>query len=73
MASGELLEGSAYIYMRQTNADSDTNMILRPGGWSREITSRELPVSDTFSVVNMSPQPMKNARCYLICQLNSTF
>ncbi len=36
---------------------SDTNMILRPGGWSREITKRELPVSDTFAVVNMNLSP----------------
>lgn len=36
---------------------SDTNMILRPGDWSREITKRELPVSDTFAVVNMNLSP----------------
>lgn len=36
---------------------SDTNMILRPGGWSREITKRELPISDTFAVVNMNLSP----------------
>ncbi len=36
---------------------SDTNMILRPGGWSREITKRELPVSDTFAIVDMNLSP----------------
>ena len=36
---------------------SDTNMILRPGGWSREITKRELPISDTFAVVDMNLSP----------------
>ena len=36
---------------------SDTNMILRPGGWSREITKRELPISDTFAIVNMNLSP----------------
>lgn len=32
---------------------SDTHMILKPGGWSREITVRELPVSTTIAGVNM--------------------
>lgn len=32
---------------------SDTHMILKPGGWSREITARELPVSTTIAGVNM--------------------
>jgi len=32
---------------------SDTNMTLRPGGWSREITIRELPVATTMAGVNM--------------------
>lgn len=36
---------------------SDTNMILTPGGWSREITKRELAISDTFAVVNMNLSP----------------
>ena len=30
---------------------SDTHMTLRPGGWSREITSRELPVAKTMAGV----------------------
>ena len=29
-------------------------MILKQGGWSREITARELPVSTTIAGVNMS-------------------
>ena len=33
---------------------SDTSMILKQGGWSREITARELPVSTTIAGVNMS-------------------
>lgn len=32
---------------------SDTHMILKPGGWSREVTVRELPVSTTIAGVNM--------------------
>ncbi len=32
-------------------------MTLKPGGWSREITSRELPVSDTFALVDMNLSP----------------
>lgn len=28
--------------------------LLTPGGWSREITKRELAISDTFAVVNMN-------------------
>ncbi|MGG5832536.1 oxalate decarboxylase family bicupin, partial [Bacillus pumilus] len=32
---------------------SDTHMHLNPGGWSREITKRELPVSTTIAGVNM--------------------
>ncbi len=36
---------------------ADTNMILKPGGWSREITSRELPISDTFAIVDMNLSP----------------
>lgn len=36
---------------------SDTHMTLKPGGWSREITKRELPISDTFAIVNMNLSP----------------
>ncbi len=36
---------------------SDVPMILKPGGWSREITKRELPVSDTFALINMCLDP----------------
>ncbi len=36
---------------------SDTHMTLKPGGWSREITKRELPISDTFAIVNMCLMP----------------
>lgn len=36
---------------------SDTHMTLRPGGWSREITSRELPVAVTMAGVNMRLTP----------------
>lgn len=32
---------------------SDTHMHLNHGGWSREITERELPVSTTIAGVNM--------------------
>jgi oxalate decarboxylase/phosphoglucose isomerase-like protein (cupin superfamily) len=32
-------------------------MTLKPGGWSREITKRELPVSDTFAMVDMNLSP----------------
>lgn len=33
---------------------SDASMILKPGGWSREITARELPIATTLAGVNMS-------------------
>ncbi|QFT89784.1 Oxalate decarboxylase OxdD [Bacillus sp. THAF10] len=33
---------------------SDTSMILKHGGWSREINVRELPIATTLSGVNMS-------------------
>ncbi|MGD7051726.1 oxalate decarboxylase family bicupin [Sutcliffiella horikoshii] len=33
---------------------SDTSMILKHGGWSREITVRELPIATTLAGVNMS-------------------
>ena len=36
---------------------SDTHMTLRPGGWSREITARELPVATTMAGVNMRLTP----------------
>jgi oxalate decarboxylase len=32
---------------------SDTNMTLNHGGWSREITARELPIATTLAGVNM--------------------
>jgi oxalate decarboxylase len=36
---------------------SDTHMKLKFGGWSREITKRELPISTTFAMVNMCLAP----------------
>ncbi|MGE7022910.1 oxalate decarboxylase family bicupin [Solibacillus cecembensis] len=36
---------------------SDTSMTLNHGGWSREITSRELPIATTLAGVNMSLTP----------------
>ncbi|MFC5448558.1 oxalate decarboxylase family bicupin [Paenibacillus aestuarii] len=36
---------------------SDTHMQLNEGGWSREITSRELPIATTLAGVNMSLTP----------------
>ncbi len=36
---------------------SDTNMTLNHGGWSREITIRELPIATTIAGVNMSLTP----------------
>jgi len=36
---------------------SDTHMKLKFGGWSREITKRELPISTAFAIVNMSLAP----------------
>lgn len=33
---------------------SDTSMTLNHGGWSREITARELPIATTMAGVNMS-------------------
>src|SRR5699024_4445956 len=32
---------------------SDTHRRIEYGGWSREVTIRELPVSDTLGAVNM--------------------
>jgi oxalate decarboxylase len=36
---------------------SDTSMTLNHGGWSREITVRELPIATTLAGVNMSLTP----------------
>lgn len=36
---------------------ADTHMILKTGGWSREITERELSVDKTLAVVNMNLSP----------------
>lgn len=36
---------------------SDTHMILKTGGWSREITKREMPIDDTLAIVNMNLSP----------------
>lgn len=33
---------------------SDTSMTLNNGGWSREVTARELPIATTIAGVNMS-------------------
>ena len=36
---------------------ADAHMTLKPGGWSREITIRELPVDETLAIVNMNLSP----------------
>lgn len=36
---------------------SDTHMTLKPGGWSRQISNRELPVATTLAGVNMRLTP----------------
>lgn len=36
---------------------SDTNMVIKAGGWSREITARQLPVATTMAGVNMRLTP----------------
>lgn len=36
---------------------SDTHMRLEDGGWSREVTVRELPVSKNIAAVNMRLKP----------------
>ena len=36
---------------------SDTHMQLNHGGWSREITVRDLPIATTLAGVNMSLTP----------------
>ncbi|MCI1694184.1 cupin domain-containing protein [Aneurinibacillus aneurinilyticus] len=41
---------------------SDTNMTLNHGGWSREITVRELPIATTLAGVNMRLTPGGSVR-----------
>lgn len=36
---------------------SDTSMVLKHGGWSRQITTRELPIATTLAGVNMRLTP----------------
>lgn len=36
---------------------ADTHIRINPGGWSREVTQRELPVSNTLASVNMRLKP----------------
>lgn len=36
---------------------SDTSMVLKQGGWSREVTTRELPIATTLAGVNMRLTP----------------
>ncbi|KOP70339.1 oxalate decarboxylase [Lysinibacillus sp. FJAT-14745] len=36
---------------------SDTHMVLKNGGWSREVTARDLPIATTLAGVNMSLTP----------------
>jgi len=36
---------------------SDTHMVLKNGGWSREITARDLPIATTLAGVNMALTP----------------
>lgn len=36
---------------------SDTHVRIEPGGWSREVTERELPISKTVAGVNMRLKP----------------
>lgn len=36
---------------------SNAHMTLKAGGWSREVTSRELPVDDTMAIVDMNLSP----------------
>lgn len=43
---------------------SDAHMTIKPGGWSREITKREFPVTDTFAIVDMNLSPG-------VCQMHS--
>lgn len=36
---------------------ADAHMTLKPGGWSREVTSRELSVNTTMAIVDMNLSP----------------
>jgi oxalate decarboxylase len=36
---------------------ADAHMRLQPGGWSREVTQRELPIATTLAAVNMRLNP----------------
>lgn len=36
---------------------SDTHMIIKPGGWSREITEREIAADKTLAIINMNLSP----------------
>jgi len=36
---------------------SDANMVLKEGGWSRQVTARELPIATTLAGVNMRLTP----------------
>jgi oxalate decarboxylase len=36
---------------------ADAHMILKPGGWSREVTKREISADDTLAIVNMNLSP----------------
>ena len=36
---------------------ADAHMTLKPGGWSREVTKRELPVDDILAIVDMNLSP----------------
>jgi oxalate decarboxylase len=36
---------------------SDAHMVLKNGGWSREVTARELPIATTLAGVNMRLTP----------------
>lgn len=36
---------------------ADAHMTLKSGGWSREITSRELPINNTLAIVDMNLSP----------------
>lgn len=36
---------------------ADAHMTIKPGGWSREVTSRELPVDTTLAIVDMNLSP----------------
>lgn len=42
---------------------SDTHMQLNHGGWSREITVRDLPIATTLAGVNMSLTPGVYGNC----------